>query len=77
MKAKIDTLVTIAWNAFENFINDIYGEDYLETASDEQVNWEWEEFKRNLSTKNQASAFFFVVNYQGYDTFSNADTEMC
>jgi len=52
MKAKIDTLVTIAWNAFENFINDIYGDDYLETASDEKVNWEWEEFKRNLSTKN-------------------------
>jgi hypothetical protein len=52
MKAKIDTLVTIAWNAFENFIIDIYGDDYLETASDEQVNWEWEEFKRNLSTKN-------------------------
>ena len=52
MKAKIDTLVTIAWNAFENFINDIYGEDYLETASDEQVTWEWEEFKRNISTKN-------------------------
>jgi hypothetical protein len=27
-------------------------DDYLETANDEQVNWEWEEFKRNLSTKN-------------------------
>ena len=64
MKAKIDTLVTIAWNAFENFINDIYGDDYLETASDEQVNWEWEEFKRNISIKNQASAFFYVVNYK-------------
>ncbi|HSO87366.1 MAG TPA: hypothetical protein VLQ91_12485 [Draconibacterium sp.] len=52
MKAKIDTLVMNAWNAFESFINDVYGDKYLETASDEQVEWEWQEFKRNLSTKN-------------------------
>lgn len=51
MKAKIDTLVMNAWNAFENFINDIYGDNYFETASDEQVDWEWEEFKQNLSDK--------------------------
>ena len=51
MKAKIDKLVTTAWNAFENFMKDIYGEDYLETASDEQVEWEWKEFSRNLTTK--------------------------
>jgi hypothetical protein len=48
MKAKIDTLVKNAWNAFENFINDIYGEDYLENASDEQINWEWEQFSQSL-----------------------------
>ena len=52
MKAKIDTLVMNAWDAFENFIHDIYGDNYLETASDEQVDWEWQEFKRNLTTKN-------------------------
>jgi hypothetical protein len=52
MKAKIDTMVMNAWDAFENFINDIYGDNYLETASTEQVDWEWEEFKRNLVTKN-------------------------
>jgi hypothetical protein len=32
-------------------MKDIYGEDYLETASDEQVEWEWKEFSRNLTTK--------------------------
>lgn len=52
MKAKFDTMVTNAWNAFENFINDIYGDNYLETASDEQVEWEWEEFSRNFTPKN-------------------------
>lgn len=52
MKAKIDTLVMNAWDAFEHFVNDIYGDNYLETASDEQVDWEWREFSRNLSNKN-------------------------
>ena len=52
MKAKIDTLVMNAWNASENFINDIYGDNYLETASDEQLDWEWQEFKRNMTTEN-------------------------
>ena len=51
MKVKTDTLVMNAWNAFENFIADIYGDNYLETASDEQVDWEWQEFKQNLSDK--------------------------
>jgi hypothetical protein len=52
MKAKIDKLVMNGWDAFVNFINDIYGDNYLETASDEQVDWEWQEFKNNLATKN-------------------------
>jgi hypothetical protein len=52
MKVKIDTLVMNAWNAFESFINDIYGDNYMETARTEQVDWEWEEFKRNFESKN-------------------------
>ena len=52
MKAKINTLEMNAWGAFESFMNDIYGEDFLETASDEQINFEWEEFTGSLSMAN-------------------------
>ena len=52
MKAKIDTVVMNAWDAFQSFITDIYGDDYLETATDEQVEWEWKEFARSLDIKN-------------------------
>ena len=52
MKAKIDTLVLNAWDAFMDYVNDIYGDSYFEIASKEQVKFEWEEFSRNLTVNN-------------------------
>jgi hypothetical protein len=51
MKAKIDTLVMNAWDAFVSFVNDIYGDNFLETATQEQLDWEWKQFSSNLELK--------------------------
>ena len=38
-----------AWDAFQDFLNNIYDEDYIETADPERIEFEWQEFKKDYS----------------------------
>jgi len=48
MKAKIDTVLMNKWDAFEKFMEDIYGDWWFEVASDQQIKFEYEQFIFNL-----------------------------